>query len=188
MTNQQNILACALQLFASKGYDAVGVQEIVLQAGITKPTMYYYFENKRGLLEAIMKEYSAKLLIVVTKASIYNGDITKTLTDVASTYFDFAVKYPDFFRLQLSLWLAPPDSKPFQVILPYLELEQRSIEEIFVNAVKDHGNMKGRHIIYALSFLGIIHTYIGVAFNGYTKLNNELVHKLIHQFMHGIFS
>jgi AcrR family transcriptional regulator len=188
MSNKENILNCALELFASRGYDAVGVQEIVEKAGITKPTMYYYFENKRGLLEAIMKEYSSNLLITVTKASSYNGDITKTLTDVATAYFNFAAKHPDFFRLQLSLWLAPPGSEPFQVILPYLGLETRSLEEIFISAAKDHGNMKGRHNLYALSFLGIINTYIGITFNGYAKLNSELIYKLIHQFMHGIFS
>ena len=32
--------------FYMKGYDAVGVQEIVDTAGITKPTLYYYFEVK----------------------------------------------------------------------------------------------------------------------------------------------
>ena len=31
-----------------KGYDAVGVQEIVDTAGITKPTLYYYFGSKRA--------------------------------------------------------------------------------------------------------------------------------------------
>ncbi|MDR3628135.1 MAG: TetR/AcrR family transcriptional regulator [Ignavibacteriaceae bacterium] len=188
MNNKENILKCALELFASKGYDAVGVQEIVTNAGITKPTMYYYFENKRGLLEAIMKEYASDLLIKVTKASAYHGDITKTLTDITMEYFNYAAKHPDFFRLQLSLWLAPPESEAFQVIFPYLELEQKAIEELFLYAAKDHGNMKGRHVLYALSFLGIIHTYIGISFNGYTKLNDELVYKLIHQFMHGIFS
>ena len=188
MNNKENILQCALELFASRGYDAVGVQEIVTKAGITKPTMYYYFENKRGLLEAIMKEYATDLLIKVTKASSYNRDITKTLNDVVSEYFSFAVKQPDFFRLKLSLWLAPPISEPFKVILPYIELEQKAMEDLFINAAKDHGNMKGKHVMYALSFLGIVHTYIGISFNGYVKLNDGLAFKVVHQFMHGLFT
>ncbi len=36
------ILCHALQLFASRGYDATGVQEIVEAAGVTKPTLYHY--------------------------------------------------------------------------------------------------------------------------------------------------
>ena len=88
----------------------------------------------------------------------------------------------------MGMWFAPPESESFKTIFPYLELEQKVIEDIFVNAAKDHGNMLGRHKIYASTFLGIINTYIGIALNGYAKLDNELVYKVVHQFMHGIFS
>ena len=53
-STKQTILQTAERLFAYKGYDAVGVQEIVTDAGITKPTLYYYFRSKRGLLEALV--------------------------------------------------------------------------------------------------------------------------------------
>ena len=48
MDNIERILQCALELFYAKGYDAVGVQEIAQKAGITKPTLYYYFGSKYG--------------------------------------------------------------------------------------------------------------------------------------------
>ena len=54
MDNREILLETALSLFYEKGYDAVGVQEIVDQAGVTKPTLYYYFGSKRGLLEALL--------------------------------------------------------------------------------------------------------------------------------------
>ena len=50
MDNRQAILDSALTLFYEKGYDAVGVQQIVDAAGVTKPTLYYYFGSKQGLL------------------------------------------------------------------------------------------------------------------------------------------
>ena len=53
-SNRENILNCARKLFFEKGYDTVGVQEIVDTAGITKPTMYYYFKSKHGLLENML--------------------------------------------------------------------------------------------------------------------------------------
>ena len=54
MDNRSKILSCALKLFSARGYDAVGVQEIVDAAGITKPTLYHYFGSKRGLLETLL--------------------------------------------------------------------------------------------------------------------------------------
>ena len=46
MDNRAEILNAALDLFHARGYDAVGVQEIVDRAGVTKPTLYYYFGSK----------------------------------------------------------------------------------------------------------------------------------------------
>lgn len=61
LDNREKILECALDLFYQKGYDAVGVQEIVTLAGITKPTLYYYFKSKYGLLEALLRERCCKM-------------------------------------------------------------------------------------------------------------------------------
>ena len=55
MDNRSILLQCAKELFYAKGYDAVGVQEIVDRAGLTKPTLYYYFGSKLGLLETLLE-------------------------------------------------------------------------------------------------------------------------------------
>ena len=57
LDNKQNILTTALTLFALRGYESVGVQKIVDESKITKPTLYYYFGNKKGLLDAILQQY-----------------------------------------------------------------------------------------------------------------------------------
>ena len=62
------------------------------------------------------------------------------------------------------------------------------LEAPFLQAANDHGNMVGRHRAYAATFLGTLNTYIALALNGYTKLDDDLVKKAVHQFMHGIFS
>src|ERR1700709_507875 len=42
------------RLFASRGYDATSVREIVEASGVTKPTLYYHFGSKQGLAEALL--------------------------------------------------------------------------------------------------------------------------------------
>lgn len=61
MDNRQAILDSALTLFYEKGYDAVGVQQIVDAAGVTKPTLYYYFGSKQGLLSCLLEEQFSRL-------------------------------------------------------------------------------------------------------------------------------
>lgn len=52
---QEKILNAAAELFYEKGLQAVGVDEIVLQAGIAKMTLYKYFISKDQLILAVMQ-------------------------------------------------------------------------------------------------------------------------------------
>jgi TetR/AcrR family transcriptional regulator len=62
------------------------------------------------------------------------------------------------------------------------------IERLFVQAVDQHGNMRGRQRAYAATLIGMINTYIGLALNEYTELDDVLIYQAVRQFMHGIFS
>lgn len=186
--NRANILDCALQLFAARGYDAVGVQEIVDAAGITKPTLYYYFGNKHGLLEKLLTTYFDRLYKAVQPAADYKGDLPLSIAKVVEAFFIFAKENQTFYRFQLSLYFAPPESEPHKVVAELNNRQFHLIEEMFKKAASDHGNMKGRHQAYAVTFLGMINSYIAIWLNGHTQLDDALRYQAIHQFMYGIFS
>lgn len=187
MDNRSKILACALELFASYGYDAVGVQRIVEAAQVTKPTLYHYFGSKRGLLDALLETYYSQLHQAVEKAATYSGDLPLTLNKVAMVYFEFAKQNPVFYQMQLTMWFAPTHSEAFGTVAPLNEKQQSLIETLFIQAAEQHGNLKGRHRRYAATFLGMINTHIALSLNGYLELNQGLGHRAVHQFMHGIF-
>lgn len=187
--NRQILLDVALRLFAERGYDAVGVQEIVNAAGVTKPTLYHYFGSKRGLLDALLNTHFTTLRSHIAKAAAYHGDLPLTLTRVAAAYFEFARDHPAFYRLQLALVFAPPESEAHQAVMGFHEAQQTLLEALFTQAAVDHGNMRGRGQRYAITLRGMIDTYIGIALNGYADLADEaLLHQALHQFMHGIYS
>lgn len=188
MSNQEKILSSALELFSARGYDAVGVQEVAERAGVQKPTLYHYFGSKSGLLHTLLDEVFGSFFDQVEKAAYYNHDVTSTLRGVTQTYFDFASQNASLYRMQLSLWFAPPASEPFLMVSKLNQRQQEILETLFLRASMDHGNMKGRQRAYAATFLGMINTYIALGLNGYAELNQELVQNAVHQFMHGIFS
>jgi AcrR family transcriptional regulator len=188
MDNRSNILLHAQELFSARGYDAVGVQEIVDAAGITKPTLYHYFGSKLGLLNAICDEHFSILHKAIQQAAEYQHNVPLTLNRVAAAYFSYADENKVFYRMLLSAWFAPPDSDAFKAVSRLNEIQQQLLENLFIEAAKDHGNMKGRHQAYAATFLGMVNTYIGLSLNGYIRLDDELTYKAVHQFMHGIFS
>lgn len=188
MDNRTNLMTISLRLFARHGFDAVGVQQIVDEAGITKPTLYHFFGSKQGLLKAVLEDYFPRLNQDLRLAAAYQHDLPDSLTRVMAACFAFARQNPTFYRLQLGLWFAPPDSEAHQLVQPWQMEQYEIIETLFRLAAHDHGNMKGRHGAYAATFQGAIHTYIGMALNGYIELNDELVWRAARQFQHGIYS
>lgn len=188
MDNRSVIVQQALNLFAARGYDAVGVQEICEAAGITKPTLYHYFGSKRGLLEVVLSESFDILKEQLRIAADYQGDLPLTLQRVAETYFQFASQNPVFYRLQLALWFAPRESESFQTVTTLNRFQYEMIEKVFLAAVTQHGNMRGRHQAYTLTFLGMLNNYIGLGLNGMTELDTALARLAVNQFQHGIYS
>ena len=186
--NRLKILECALTLFAARGYDAVGIQEIVDSAGITKPTLYHYFNSKRGLLDALLEKDFHGLLEELCIAGAYQGNLTLTLQKIVQIYFSFARAHPLFYRMQLTMYFASPDSEPNKAVRNFNLEQYKIIETVFIQAVKEHGNMRGRQREYAATFMGMINTYIALFLNGYVELTDGLVYQSVHQFMHGIFS
>ncbi|MBN1284815.1 MAG: TetR/AcrR family transcriptional regulator [Anaerolineae bacterium] len=186
--NRAKILSHALRLFAARGYDAVGVQEIVEAAGVTKPTLYHYFGSKRRLLDALLEEHFMALYAVVEPAACYRGDLSRNLNEITAAYFRFAKSQPPFYRLLLSMYVAPPDGESFHAAYGLYRRQYELIETLFKQAAEHHGNMKGRHRRYAATFLGMINTYITLALNEAAALDDELLYKAVHQFMHGIYS
>lgn len=188
MDNQQELLDKALQLFSLRGYDAVGVREVVEAVGVTKPTLYHYFESKRGLLDALLKRESGQLLEQILRAATYQGDLVLTLESVTSAYFEAAKQCTIFYRMQLAMNYAPPESEANQAIHPFSREQLEILEGVFLQAAEDHGNLRGRQRQYAVGLLGAINAMIGLYLNNELELTDESVYQTVHQFMHGIFS
>lgn len=188
MDNQQRLLDCALDLFSLRGYEAVGVQDVVEAAGLTKPTLYHYFGSKYGLLESLLSREAEWLINAVSQAAVYQGDLVQTLEKLARAYFQVGQAFPEFYRMSLAMQYSPPESETYRAILPYVQKQQQALENVFQQAAQNHGNMSGRHTLYAAGFIGLINAAIGLYLEGDWGLEDPGVYQLVHQFMHGIFS
>jgi AcrR family transcriptional regulator len=186
--NRAHILQVALDLFASRGYDATGVKEIVEAVGITKPTLYHYFGNKRGLLGALVDEHAAPFLADLRAAATYDGNLGATLNRVAAVYLTFAATQPTLCRFLLSLLSVPPGNEAHEDGARIFGEQRRMLEDMFEAASKDHGNMRGRQVRYAHSFLGVLNSYALLVLQGQVQANDRLRRDIVHQFSHGIYS
>jgi AcrR family transcriptional regulator len=52
----EEITAAALELFSERGYAATRLEDVAARAGVSKGTLYLYFENKEELFKAVLRE------------------------------------------------------------------------------------------------------------------------------------
>jgi len=188
MDTKDFILESALYLFSLKGYEGTGIQEITEKSKITKPTLYYYFGSKEGLLSGIYSKYYVPFIEQLKILTIYHNDITLSLTNIVQYFFETVKDNRIFYRLNLSLIYQLKESKGYNVVKPYQNQIYDLINQMFQMAGKQHGNMKNREKEYTLSFLGIINVYIYLILNDEVMIDNNVIYKVTHQYMHGIFS
>lgn len=188
MDNKNNILENALILFSKKGYDATGIQEICEVSGITKPTLYYYFGSKKGLLDELLDYYFNLMTAELKSVCEYKGDFTLILEKITKTYFEFSKQYALFYRTHLALTFGPSESEAVIGVVSRISVQYAMIEEVFSLAVTQHGNMRNKEKLYSATFIGMINTYISLHFHGSFNLDSQDAFRLVHQFMHGILS
>ena len=56
------LLGTARELFAERGYAAVGTEEIVARAGLTRGALYHHFADKKDLFRAVHEETEEALV------------------------------------------------------------------------------------------------------------------------------
>jgi AcrR family transcriptional regulator len=188
MDNKEKIMQCALELFANKGYDGTGIQEITQISEVTKPTLYYYFGNKEGLLKAILEYHFSDFLNKLDVAAVYQGDTVNTITKLSQTFLTAAIENPIFYRLYLSMSANAVNTTAFLTITPYCERIEEIVESFFLKAANDNGNMKGHEIEITRSYMGMINSYALLLLNDKRQLSQELIYRIVHLFLHGIYS
>lgn len=191
--NREKILTCAIHLFYQKGYDAVGVQEIATAAGITKPTLYYYFKSKLGLLEAMLEKRCEPICGRLEQAAAsYQGELKDTLYAFACIFVEIAKEDREFYFLLLSLNYSARENEAFKAVAPYMRRMFQATTDVFDRAEDKLGNMNGRQEQFAIGFQGIISHYI-LVMDERGKSPEEIsdpraIWELVRQFMYGIYS
>jgi AcrR family transcriptional regulator len=103
----RHIARVAARLFASQGYDATSVREIVEAAGVTKPTLYYHFGSKEGLAQALLTDPMTELIATLRMIVAEDGDPVDILVKTLEARFAFCREDPDRARFVYALWFGP---------------------------------------------------------------------------------
>ena len=64
---QETILTVALQLFAEQGYENTPTSQIAKAAGVSEGLIFRHFENKDGLLRALIADGQARVQVLMDR-------------------------------------------------------------------------------------------------------------------------
>lgn len=103
---QQKIVFVALELFATKGFDATSTSKIAKEAGVSEGLIFRHFKNKDGLLDAILGLGHAQLEVYYEEVSQID-DPREVILTVIDMCFQISEDQKHFWRLIYALkWQA----------------------------------------------------------------------------------
>ena len=96
LEKQDRILSAALKVFSKTGYANASMDDIATAAGLTKPTLYSYFQGKEALFQAIMT--APRDVMMMAFETDEKQELVPQLLNFAWAYGD-TVMHPDFLAL-----------------------------------------------------------------------------------------
>lgn len=92
------LMAVARDVFALHGYDATSLDEIALQAGVSKPIIYEHFGAKEGLYAAIVEREMDRLEGRIT-AALAAGSAREQFESAVLAFLTYAEQEPAGFAV-----------------------------------------------------------------------------------------
>lgn len=146
----------AAELFAQKGFAATSVREIAAAAGVTKPTLYYHFGSKEGLIRDLITDALVPFVESLRYAAANEEPLGTVLSRIASERFAYADTHPATTTLVCRLAHEPPDPA-FAGLLFELQQEAVNVLTERFRAAHRRGEIESAEArLLALNFLGAL--------------------------------
>jgi AcrR family transcriptional regulator len=71
---RSRLVAVGRELFAARGYGAVGTEELVRAAGVTRGALYHQFSGKRELFRAVVEQLEQEVIAAAAQRMAAHGD------------------------------------------------------------------------------------------------------------------
>src|SRR5215813_10350295 len=86
---RRQIMEGARQVFLAQGFDGASMGEIARQAGVSKGTLYVYFDSREALFEAIVEEECHAQAEQVFALDSNDHDVEAVLTRLGRAFVKF---------------------------------------------------------------------------------------------------
>ncbi|MGO8069709.1 TetR/AcrR family transcriptional regulator [Rhizobium leguminosarum] len=98
--NRVKLIAAARKAFAEKGYSAASMDELTADVGLTRGALYHNFQDKRGLLAAVVDQIDTEMAVRAQEIGAGAGNDWQGLLAEGAAYIEMALN-PEVQRIVL---------------------------------------------------------------------------------------
>jgi AcrR family transcriptional regulator len=176
---REAIRQAAIELFAEKGFAAASTREICERARVTKPVLYYHFENKDQLYRELLLDACNESRKQILLAAQRGRTVRDKLIEVLAAEFELTRKNPSLSVLFFRLLFAPRREAPN---LDYVQLGKEWINVLagIVAEGVQNREIKGAPLAIAEALTGVHMIYtMGYLLTGEPALDRNLARRIV---------
>lgn len=179
------IFNSGIKIFSRYGYDGATVDEVAVNAGVAKGTLYYHFKGKEDLFNFIIKEGINLIKEAVVEALIDTRDPIEKIKISAKVQLKYVYDNKDLFRVIMSqLWGVENRHKEMrEQIKTLISLTTVGFEEV----IAENNTIDLNPEILGYSFIGILFSSaLYEIINEGEYDHDEIIEKFMNQVRYGV--
>ena len=137
--NRGRIMLEAARLFTRKGFAATSVREIVEAAGVTKPTLYYYFKSKDDLFLSILDFAVTSYIAALDQGLAAPGGARQQARAFVCSVFELLAGNVDILRFVHAAFYGPVESTPRYDLRPAHEMLHERLNQLLAGLAAESG-------------------------------------------------
>lgn len=158
---KQQIFAAAMTCFGRQGYHLTKMDDIAAEAGLSKGSLYWYFDSKKALFIGLFREIMGQFeqvweAVIVDENSSATEKILNTLAILRSEFKEFA----SFFGVMMEAWSQTLHDEDVVELMaefyqPYVRMMTQIIEQGIANDEFRVTNVEATTLVLLSMFDGV---------------------------------
>ena len=158
---KQQIFEAAINCFGRQGYHLTKMDDIAAEAGLSKGSLYWYFDSKKTLFISLFREIMAQFelawaAIIADQSSSATEKILAMLTLLRGEFKEFA----PFFGVMMEAWAQTLHDEDVVALLgdfyqPYIHMMTKIIEQGVANNEFQVANVEATTLVLLSMFDGV---------------------------------
>jgi TetR/AcrR family fatty acid metabolism transcriptional regulator len=96
---KNGLMSAAVRVLSREGAERLTMDDVAMEAGVAKGTLYVYFKNKQDLLKELVETATAPMVEELTSILNGNNPARDRLCDMTQRHLSYFDEHRDFFRI-----------------------------------------------------------------------------------------